>query len=88
MTLWVSLRHGLQIVYQTVNWTSLATVCIEGIEIIYLKARGGGGLALYIKDNLVSSRYDLLPNKECEGVWARIFLGKKLSSACRSASIE
>ena len=45
MALWVSLRHGLQIVYKTVSWTSLATVCIEGIgiegiEIIYLKARG------------------------------------------------
>ena len=30
-----------------------------------LKSKGGG-VALYIKDNLVSSRYDLLPNKECE----------------------
>ena len=28
----------------------------------------GGEVALYIKDILVSSHYDLLPNKECEGV--------------------
>ena len=58
-----------------------------------LKSKGGG-VALYIKDNLVSSRYDLLPNKECEGVYARISLGKNshllVEVCCRSpnASIE
>ena len=40
-----------------------------------LKSKGGE-VVLYIKDNLVSSRYEVLPNRECEGVWARISLGK------------
>ena len=35
-----------------------------------------GGVALYINENLVSIHHEVLPDTECEAVWAKISLSK------------
>ena len=36
----------------------------------------GGRVALYINENLVSRHHEILPDTECEAVWAKISLSK------------
>ena len=37
---------------------------------------GGGGVALYINENLVFRHHEILPDTECKAVWAKISLSK------------
>ena len=53
-----------------------------------------GGVVLYINENLVSRHHEVLPDTECEAVWAKILISKNshlLVGVCyrsRSAATE
>ena len=79
------LEHKYDIVGLSETWAndniSDSELNIPGYS-LYRKDRNnkfkskGGGVALYINENLVSRHNDILPDTECEAIWAKISLSK------------
>ena len=79
------LEHKYDIVGLSETWandnTSHSELNIPGYR-VYRKDRNnifkskGGGVAMYINKKLVSRHHEILPDTECEAVWAKISLSK------------
>ena len=48
----------------------------------------GGGVALYVRDNLLSVEYDKLNCKKCESIWCKIYIQIKTSTLLSGFVIE